>query len=77
MNDVRFRLAKVDPPCKDCVPPTRYQGCHSSCQKYIEWRAERDGLLEQKQKNLTLNEAFLDIRYAYVNQAKKNKGRTK
>ena len=34
-------------PCKDCME--RYIGCHSSCEKYIEWRKEFD---EQKKEIL-------------------------
>lgn len=29
-------------PCKDCVAPKRYPGCHSVCKEYIGWKAERD-----------------------------------
>lgn len=26
--------------CKDCVPPKRHVGCHSSCKEYIDEKAE-------------------------------------
>ena len=26
--------------CRDCVPPTRYPGCHAKCSKYLEEKAE-------------------------------------
>lgn len=26
--------------CKDCVPPTRYPGCHAKCNKYLEEKAK-------------------------------------
>ena len=26
--------------CKDCVPPTRYPGCHAKCSKYLEEKAK-------------------------------------
>ena len=26
--------------CRDCVPPTRYPGCHAKCNKYLEEKAE-------------------------------------
>lgn len=32
-------MAKVCP-CKDCVAPKRYPGCHSVCPEYKEWDAE-------------------------------------
>jgi hypothetical protein len=33
--------------CKDCVPPTRYPGCHDRCSKYLEEKAKWE---EEKQK---------------------------
>jgi hypothetical protein len=33
--------------CKDCVPPTRYPGCHAKCSKYLEEKAKWE---EEKQK---------------------------
>ena len=73
MGDVRHELARIEPPCKDCVLPIRYSGCHSVCQKYVQWRAARDDLLKQKQKNLNTNDAYIDIRYSHVNKARKHK----
>lgn len=35
-------------PCKDC--PNRQVGCHSTCEKYIVFRKERDELNELKNK---------------------------
>ena len=32
----------IKAPCKDC--PDRKQGCHSTCEKYIAFRKERDEL---------------------------------
>jgi len=33
-------------PCKNC--PNRHVGCHSQCDDYKDWRAERDKVLEIK-----------------------------
>lgn len=33
-------------PCKDC--PDRYLGCHSKCDKYKAFRAEREAIYEQR-----------------------------
>ena len=33
--------------CKNCVPPTRYLGCHDKCSKYLEEKAK---LKEEKVK---------------------------
>ena len=30
-----------DPPCKGCVEPVRYSGCHDHCEKYKAWKAKR------------------------------------
>lgn len=32
--------------CKDCVPPKRYPGCHSTCSEYLSEKKEYE---EQKQ----------------------------
>ena len=36
------------PPCLNCQD--RVLGCHSTCREYLEFRRERDELLEKKQK---------------------------
>lgn len=33
-------------PCKDC--PDRVVGCHSTCERYKDYREEKDRELEQK-----------------------------
>ena len=33
-------------PCKDC--PNRQVGCHSTCEKYIEYKKESDRIREEK-----------------------------
>lgn len=35
-------------PCKDCQE--RMVGCHSSCQKYIDWSSEQTRLKKESQK---------------------------
>jgi hypothetical protein len=34
-------------PCRKCMAPDRYPGCHSKCNKYIEWKTKLD---EEKTK---------------------------
>ena len=34
------------PPCKDC--PDRQIGCHSTCEKYIEFKKENDKLRKER-----------------------------
>ena len=36
------------PPCLNCQD--RVLGCHSTCLEYLEFRRERDELLEKKQQ---------------------------
>jgi hypothetical protein len=40
-------------PCKDCQERT--VGCHSSCQKYIDWYSERNRLVEEYKKKHSRN----------------------
>ena len=35
-------------PCKDCVAPKRFPGCHASCKEYLEWSAARQQYLEAR-----------------------------
>lgn len=32
-------------PCKDC--PDRFVGCHSTCQKYVQYRTDRDDMIKK------------------------------
>lgn len=34
--------------CYKC--PDRHIGCHSDCEQYAEWKAERQALLEQEKE---------------------------
>jgi hypothetical protein len=34
-------------PCRDCVPPKRWEGCHSACPDYAAWNAARQQYLER------------------------------
>lgn len=46
-------------PCKDCVPPKRWAGCHSCCKEYIEWDAEHQkDLAEIREKTRARNDCF-------------------
>ncbi len=37
--------------CKDCVPPQRHVGCHSTCKEYLEEKAEFEKLKEWERKS--------------------------
>lgn len=64
-----------NPPCRGCQQ--RHLGCHSNCKKYLEWRDLRDDILKEKKKNLTVSDAYLDIRYSYLNKIRKKKNTPK
>lgn len=40
--------------CRDCKPPKRCSGCHSTCKEYIAWREEYD-----RQKNVNDDKKWL------------------
>lgn len=49
-------------PCRDCKDRiTDGSGnCHSTCEKYIAFRTERDAMLEKKQRQAELDEMFIE-----------------
>lgn len=56
-------------PCKDC--PDKVVGCHSSCDKYQEFRKFRDEFREYRAKERQLNEDL----WATCRYSKKSKRR--
>ena len=63
--------------CKDCVPPTRYPGCHAKCEQYkaekAEWEEEKKLAKANKTVMLT-NYDFDEITYA---SSKRHKRRSR
>lgn len=60
--------------CKDCVPPTRYPGCHAKCNKYLEEKAEYEKQKEYAKAHKTAMLTSYDfdkIGYAYANYYRK------
>ena len=45
-------------PCKNC--PDREIGCHSRCNKYLEFRKKRDEALDKKRKEADVAGAVAD-----------------
>lgn len=45
---------KVKAPCKDCED--REPGCHSKCEKYIEYSKDREALREARRTAIDLYE---------------------
>lgn len=33
---------KKENPCKDCIEPRRYVGCHAKCKEYLAWKKHND-----------------------------------
>lgn len=59
-------------PCKDCL--NRFVGCHADCEKYKEFRAERDRVNELIKKNKQDNDQFRDSVDEYMNKYKRKSG---
>ena len=60
--------------CKDCVPPTRYPGCHAKCSKYLEEKAEYEKQKEYARAHKTViptNYDFDKIVYASFKRRKR------
>lgn len=47
------------PPCKDCAD--RYLGCHSKCEKYIDWNKRWQENKDTRQDKLSTEFAVRDM----------------
>lgn len=49
--------------CKDCVPPTRYPGCHDKCNKYLKEKAkwEEEKKLMRKERDYTIRPSDFEM----------------
>ena len=52
----------AEAPCKDC--PNRFVGCHSVCNKYISYRAEKDKEAEVRLERMNNNTQMYDYKRA-------------
>lgn len=55
-------MAISENPCKYCVAPERYLGCHDKCKKYKKWRAELDkrkSVIREKQAEINLTRSYV------------------
>lgn len=57
-------MAKNENPCKYCVAPERYLGCHDNCEKYIEWK----NIIEKKKAIIREMQAEINLIRNYVRQ---------
>ncbi len=46
-------------PCKDCT--SRAVGCHSACEKYAEFRSERQEVYEKRTESRKYVNAMIDV----------------
>ena len=60
-------------PCFKCTE--REFKCHSLCEKYIEYRAERDQMLDDISKANKTRNAFIDMNNQKVKRLRKRKNR--
>lgn len=49
-------------PCKYCIPPERFPGCHAHCAKYRKWKELHDAIRERERKEKA-SEYFVKRRY--------------
>ncbi len=49
----------MEPPCKDCEK--RYLGCHSDCESYKAYRADREADYEKRMNRRRLSDALDDL----------------
>lgn len=57
--------------CKDCVPPKRHGGCHSTCREYIEQKALHDAQLEEANRRKILAHNLFDQKGRAIRTAEK------
>lgn len=60
----------MDSPCRYCVAPKRYAGCHSTCPEYAEWLPQE---LERKETIKRNKAKDITHRKKYIEDARKNK----
>lgn len=60
---MKFVYSKGITCCKNCVPPKRHVGCHSTCETYIkakeEYKKEKDELDKIKRTRMDMTEVML------------------
>jgi hypothetical protein len=63
------------PPCKDCTE--REVGCHSKCQRFIEWKKREDLLKEEKREVGRALSDIIDYKRKVITKNKKRTGEYK
>lgn len=47
-------MSITDNPCKECVAPKRYPGCHAVCEAYGKWKEEWDAFKKEVRRQQDL-----------------------
>lgn len=53
-------MIRIEVPCKDC--PDRAERCHSTCDKYQAFHAERAAILEEHHKEVETRDAYYKVK---------------
>ena len=61
--------------CKDCVPPTRYPGCHDKCNKYLKEKAEYEKQKEYAKAHKAVILTNYDFNKIDYMSSKRHKGK--
>ncbi len=56
--------------CKDC--PERHPGCHATCEKYINQRAEYDAYKEEQRKQMEIKHGLNAFLYESIERTNKH-----
>ena len=59
--------------CKDCVPPDRHVGCHSSCEKYLKEKQEWNNYKSDLQEHIHKENLIVDFHIRNVERSKRVK----
>ena len=59
-NNSMFFKINVIKCCKDCVPPKRHIGCHSSCKEYLNERMEHDKIKNEYLKHADVEKRLVE-----------------
>lgn len=61
-------------PCKGCLPPKRYPGCHDHCDGYISWAKQNEEEKTRMHNLKKVDRAFYEYRIEQNRKIKKEKG---
>lgn len=62
--------------CKDCVPPDRHPGCHSTCKEYINQNKKHIQEREDRRRIKNIYDDFNDYEIKRIERNKKKRAKT-